>query len=135
MLRLLVALALLSGWSLPTQAQDCGSGVADARRLQGTEYVLVFRTRPAKIVVGQHFVVEMWLCPEAGGAGPRSVMVDAFMPEHRHGMNYKPTIKALEAGRFEAEGLMFHMPGRWEFRFDVERQGRSERLTSSFVLR
>jgi hypothetical protein len=49
------------------------------------------------------------------------------MPEHRHGMNYKPGIRPVGAGRFRAEGLMFHMPGRWEFVFDLG----GERLADS----
>jgi hypothetical protein len=34
-------------------------------------------------------------------------------------------------GRYRAEGLMFHMPGRWEFVFDVRAGGRTERLLRS----
>ena len=41
------------------------------------------------------------------------------MPDHRHGMNYTPAIRALGSGRFRAEGLLLHMPGRWEFVFRV----------------
>jgi hypothetical protein len=29
---------------------------------------------------------------------------------------------------------MFHMPGRWELTFDVERAGRRTRLTTDVVL-
>ena len=32
-------------------------------------------------------------------------------------MNYRPTVQALGDGRFTAEGLVFHMPGRWRFLF------------------
>jgi hypothetical protein len=28
-------------------------------------------------------------------------------------MNYRPTIRALGGDRYAADGLMFHMPGRW----------------------
>jgi hypothetical protein len=49
--------------------------------------------------------------------------VDAQMPEHRHGMNYRPTVSATGNGRYVAEGLLFHMPSRWQLRFDVERDG------------
>jgi len=33
-----------------------------------------------------------------------------------------------------AEGLLFHMPGRWQLLFDVERGGRTERLEADVVL-
>jgi len=52
------------------------------------------------------------------------------MPEHRHGMNYRPEVKPLAPGRWRAEGLLFHMPGKWEFVFVVD----GERMTSALVL-
>ena len=47
-------------------------------------------------------------------------LVDADMPEHRHGMNYRARVQALGGGRYRADGLMFHMPGRWRFVFDLQ---------------
>ncbi len=48
-------------------------------------------------------------------------------------MNYKPSISRVgnEPGRFRADGLMFHMPGRWELAFDL---GGGERLTRSLIV-
>ena len=40
------------------------------------------------------------------------------MPAHRHGMNYRATVSTLSPGVYRAEGLMFHMPGRWRVIFD-----------------
>jgi hypothetical protein len=34
-------------------------------------------------------------------------------------MNYRTTVTALGDGRFRAEGLMFHMAGRWRLLFDL----------------
>jgi hypothetical protein len=45
-------------------------------------------------------------------------------------MNYRPTLSAKGDGRYVAEGLLFHMPGRWEFVFDVEAGGRRTRLAT-----
>ncbi len=39
--------------------------------------------------------------------------------QHKHGMNYRPSVKALGQGLYRAEGLMFHMPGRWELVFEL----------------
>jgi hypothetical protein len=50
---------------------------------------------------------------------PSQLRIDAVMPQHRHGMNYRPTVAALGDGRFRAEGLLLHMPGLWEFSFDL----------------
>lgn len=84
----------------------------------------------APIAVGRHFAIEVRLCP----AGAALTRVDATMPEHRHGMNYRPSLKPLGDGRWRAEGLMFHMPGAWELRLDVQAAGRTEPLRDTITL-
>ena len=84
----------------------------------------------APITVGRHFAIEVQLCP----ADATLARVDATMPEHKHGMNYRPSVKATGAGRWRAEGLMFHMPGRWELRLDVQAGGRTETLVDTITL-
>lgn len=78
---------------------------------------VVFAPRPWPVPVGQHFALDIAVCAAPGTPVPTSLRVDADMPAHRHGMNYKPTMQALGDGRFAAQGLMFHMPGRWRLRF------------------
>lgn len=103
-------------------------------RLESRHYLLGYRTQPARIAVGEHFAVEFALCAKGGAPMPQTVQVDAHMPEHRHGMNYKASVKALGGGGYRAEGMMFHMPGRWEFVFELRAGGATERLTNSVVL-
>ena len=62
-----------------------------------------------------------------GRALPERVVLDAHMPEHRHGMNYRTKVTPRGAGRYSSEGWLFHMPGRWEVRFELG----SERRTHS----
>jgi hypothetical protein len=102
--------------------------------IESKKYALAYRTQPEKVVIGQHFVVELALCAKEGAAAPESVRVDAFMPEHRHGMNYKTVVTSTGAGKYRAEGLMFHMPGRWEYIFEVRAAGATERVTASVAL-
>ena len=61
--------------------------------------------------------------------------VDAIMPEHKHGMNYRPTVVPGKDGRYRAEGFLFHMPGRWEVNFDVRSGGGNERLSHDIILK
>ena len=49
-------------------------------------------------------------------------------------MNYRPSVKPLGDGRWRVEGLMFHMPGRWELQLDVRAGERSERLLDTITL-
>jgi hypothetical protein len=101
---------------------------------ESARYLVAYRTEPARIAVGEHFAVELVVCPRAGAPGPESVRVDAHMPEHRHGMNYRPTVTAQGDGRYRADGLLFHMPGHWELVFEVRAAGRTDRLTRSVEL-
>ncbi len=96
-------------------------------RLESQRLTLSYRTIPPKIAVGEQFVLEFSACPKAGAAWSGQVRMDAHMPEHRHGMNYQPSLKPMGGGRYRSEGWLFHMPGRWEFIFDLG----GERLTHS----
>lgn len=115
-------------------AQDCSPVLPGGTQLESARYSLGYRAVPGKPAVGKHFSLEIAVCPKPGTAAPESVRVDAHMPEHRHGMNYKAQVVAASGGRYNADGLMCHMPGRWEFIFDVRSSGRTDRLTQSFVL-
>ncbi len=113
---LLPALGLLAaGHSLA-----CGEGLgAGAQRIDSAQFQLAYQPTPAPIPVGRHFAIDFVLCPREGAAPPAEVRVDASMPEHKHGMNYRPSVTPQGAGRYRAEGLMFHMPGRWELVFEL----------------
>ena len=95
-----------------------------AQVVKGATHTVAYRTAPLK--VGEHFAVDFAVCP-----APESVRVDAWMPEHRHGMNYRPSVSPQGAGRYRAEGLMLHMAGRWELVFEIRAAGRTERLAQN----
>ena len=57
------------------------------------------------------------------------------MPDHRHGMNYRPSVAALAPGRYRAQGLLFHMPGRWVVVFDIVAGTATERASAEIVLK
>jgi hypothetical protein len=125
--RWLVALAALVAGS----AQAClpGPPAASARRVQAGDAAIEFRPDPG-IIVGEPFTLDVRACD-----GLRLVRVDAEMPEHRHGMNYVPSIRPLGQSRFRAEGLLFHMPGRWQLTFELKGgDGVPHRLTTDVTL-
>lgn len=57
-----------------------------------------------------------------------SLTVNATMPEHNHGMNVKPKVKALGQGQYEIQGLLFHMAGYWEMAIDIQQGGKHEKV-------
>jgi hypothetical protein len=91
---------------------------------------VAWRTEPATITVGKPFVLWLTVCPSSATL----TRVDAHMPAHRHGMNYKPSIQAQGPGQWRAEGLLWHMPGVWEWRFDVQLQDTTLTLRNRFNL-
>jgi hypothetical protein len=96
-------------------------------RVESPRLALSFQTIPGKVAVGEQFVLELSACAKTGAPLSGQVKLDAYMPEHRHGMNYRASVKPMGGGRFRSEGWLFHMPGRWEFIFDLG----GERLTHS----
>jgi len=119
-------------------ADSCAAlrqGGVQGERLESAAAVVVYRLRPAPIRVGQPFAVDLTACAKSPGGELRELRVDAQMPEHRHGMNYAPKIAATGDGRYSAEGLVFHMPGRWQLIFEARVDGSGERLTTDLVLR
>ena len=57
------------------------------------------------------------------------------MPEHRHGMNYKPEISAMGDGLYEGRGFLFHMPGRWEITVSVYSDAEPSHLKFDFEVK
>jgi hypothetical protein len=119
---------LLLAWIAAASPPGCELPGGEARRIESPLHVVLYRMQPAPRV-GEHFALEFAVCP-----APEVVRVDATMPEHRHGMNYRPTVTAQGGGRYRAEGLMFHMAGRWELVFEVRAGGATERLAQSLRL-
>jgi hypothetical protein len=119
-------------------AISCASAHAEcdarpgATRVEGRSAALVFLPRPSKIGVGEFFTLELSACAKKGEV--RAIGVDAAMPEHRHGMNYKPAVTRAGAGKFSAAGLMFHMPGRWQLVFDVDFTEGRERMVYDMLI-
>lgn len=114
----------------PVLALACPPEPVDGRRLEGGPLQLAWRAEPVDIANGRPFVLTVRLCPVQA----ELTSVDATMPEHRHGMNYRPSVKALGDGRWRVEGMLWHMSGRWELRFDVTHEGSRQTLRHDVVV-
>jgi cytochrome c peroxidase len=122
---LFAALGLASG-----AAAACTPAI-EGTRLESPRFVLAFK--PERLSVAEHFALDIAVCAKSAAA-PEAVRVDAHMPEHRHGMNYAPQVKPQGPGRWRAEGLMLHMPGKWEFVFEIRAGGKIDRLAHPIAL-
>jgi len=110
----------------PAAYADCDAGPGVLRG-ETSKVRLAFRTDPPAIRVGELFSLLAEVCPQSG-TSVTGLKVDAGMPAHKHGMNYRPRVSSTGPGKYTATGLMFHMPGQWQFTFDVETPAGRERI-------
>ena len=103
-------------------------GWTGGAKIAGELWTAWWRSEPAPIPVGAHFSIRFHLCGPPVGR----VEVRGRMPDHRHGMNYRPAV-TLDGVSGTAEGLLFHMPGRWQLILDVRGAAVREKLTAQTV--
>lgn len=126
-LRLAIALLLA-----PAAAWACADIPVQARVVEGPRFKLVVLADPMPIPLNAPFALDIQVCDARMAELPRLAQVDAWMPAHRHGMNYTPTLVKLDWAHYRAEGLLLHMPGEWEFVFEFAGLDQPERLSFRF---
>lgn len=113
-------LALVSVPGMALTADPCTDRVEAAlvlKAAEGAGYVLAVPSEP-EIQVGRQFGLVLTLCGHPGVAAVSAV--DATMPKHRHGMNYRARVSPGHMpGTWKAQGLLMHMPGEWRLTVDV----------------
>jgi hypothetical protein len=131
-------LALLAAGLIATAANAaCPPIESDGSTIRNGDLALTWRPlltgerapKSGRIPMARHFALEVQLCDKDAVSGGQLQKADATMPAHRHGMNYRPVIKPLDAGRFRVEGMMFHMACPWELAFEVKAGRETLRLT------
>ncbi|CAN5728394.1 hypothetical protein BH11PSE3_BH11PSE3_11930 [soil metagenome] len=125
-----VVLAAFPAWADCPLDLGRGTGIV----VFTSHYIVALRPEPMRIEVGEPFSLLLNVCTKSDNPA-ELVAIDANMPDHRHGMNYRPTIVAAGEGRYRVEGMVFHMPGRWEINMDVRAGEESERLSHEFIVK
>ena len=128
--------ALFITFSVSAAAADCDLGsVPKDQQTSSPSFQVGYRLDPPDISVSEPFSVILEICDKDGSAFTGTPVADAHMPMHGHGMNYQPQIKKIGEGMYRADGFLFHMPGKWQFRIDIEDKGKSEQVTLDRALR
>ncbi|MCC6407813.1 MAG: hypothetical protein IT453_11645 [Planctomycetes bacterium] len=112
----------------PRAAPDW-SGAHEVVGSTGT-FLVRWRTTPDAIPMNEEFTLRAWVFAaddREHALTDVELVVDAGMPEHKHGMARAPKQTRRPDGSFDAAGMLFHMPGRWELYFDVVRGELTER--------
>ena len=114
-----LALAAVLLAPLPSSAA-CPEAAQGFARLSTPEAEIAYRWQPDALKVGQFFTMDVIACRAPGSGAVQTIVVDAQMPAHGHGMNYRPDGRRRAGpSRFRVSGLMLHMPGRWRLTVDL----------------
>lgn len=98
-------------------------------------YRVVFERGGAEWPRGKPFGFVAWVFDAREPGLPLTdvaLTIDAAMPDHQHGMNRVPTVRADADGKQQIEGVLFHMTGYWELYFDITRGAHVERAQVGF---
>ncbi len=131
-LRWLAAAACWATSAVLAADASCGEQLGQQlRRVQSGPVTVAWLPRPQPLPLDRAFQIELQIC----GARPSAVAVDADMPAHRHGMNYRSRVQTSGDGRYLATGLLFHMRGQWRLIFDLDVDGQRLRLTDTVEMK
>lgn len=64
------------------------------------------------VPLNRPFEVEVSICTSDGHT-IEQFSLNAIMPAHQHGMNYRPVVSSSSHGTYVVDGLVFHMSGLW----------------------
>jgi YtkA-like len=122
----------VAGLALPAFA--CPTTQEGFRRLASADAEVAYRLEPAELKVGQFFTAEAVACRAPGAEPVDAILIDATMPAHGHGMNYRPAAVRAAPGHYRFTGLMLHMPGTWQVTIDLVQGAKRTRLTHEVKL-
>ena len=97
----------------PTPAPPVSASWPATRKTERGNFTVTIQPRGGKIVRGEHFTLDIQVEPATGSGTPVSVVADADMPSHGHGMNTKAETIPESGPRYRADGMLFHMEGEW----------------------
>jgi hypothetical protein len=98
-------------------------------RFQIDEQTVVYaRFSDSAPLLSEHFSLYLLICKNDQPWSPTTLKIDAIMPDHGHGMNYRPEIIRVDPGRYEVHGLLLHMPGKWQFDVDLKQNGNRQKV-------
>lgn len=104
--------------TLPGLVYACELEGANQMELESGE-TLYHRVKKPPLTVARHFSMQFRVCRHGTPVTVKRFKLDAVMPAHNHGMNYRAKIDVGADGLIEASGLLFHMPGRWQLIVDI----------------
>jgi len=132
---LVATFASLSSIAAAHKNLACPAEALGFQRLKTADAEIAYRWEPSELKVGRFFALEVVACRGSGIEAVEDIAIDATMPAHGHGMNYRPATQRIAPGHHRFTGLMLHMPGTWRVTFELLQGGKRTRLTHEVSLR
>ncbi len=126
--------AILATVALSSLAFACPTPEQGFQRLASADAEVAYRWEPAELKVGHFFAAEVVACRAPNSEPVREIRLDATMPAHGHGMNYRPSAAQTAPGHYKFTGLMLHMAGTWRVTIDLVQGNKRTRLTHDVKL-
>ena len=126
--------AILATAALASHALACPTPEQGFQRLASGDAEVAYRWDPAELKVGRFFAAEVVACKAPSSEPVREIRIDATMPAHGHGMNYRPSAAQTAPGHYKFTGLMLHMSGTWRVTIDLLQGAKRTRLTHEVKL-
>ena len=132
----LVCVGIIAGLMMSaTSTLACPIKPTNTRMIvNGKTHTLAFTTTPKPVQVGKTFSVSLEICDDNDKAFFGTIKTSMTMPLHKHGMNYLPSVEVFGKGKFKLDGFLFHMPGHWQFVFDLRGTDKPDRITIKHML-
>ncbi len=101
---------------------SCGPTETRSRPTETGAFLVFWTPVPAPIPTNELFDLDVeWMLPDGLPPDPAgTILFEARMPAHGHGMQTAPVVEVTGPGRATVRGLKFHMQGLWELRFTVQ---------------
>ena len=130
---LMLGLCFVLGLSTPALA--CSDSNGKHLAVSNSTIRIQYQFDPSTIQVGEPFSLAFQVCDKQQALnGITLVKFDATMPAHGHGMNYLPQLQALGQSQYRIDDLLLHMPGVWQFSFDVRYGDLAESVFFDYAL-
>lgn len=115
---IIASLALLAASTGSAAACTIPDGWMAMQSEQSQSPKIALKLPPTPVKIGEPFSIDILVCTDRE-PGTDDIRLDAVMPAHKHGMNYRPEIEAVADNVYRGTGMFFHMPGEWQISVDL----------------
>jgi len=98
-------------------------------------YVVSYESSLQPIAINQMHAWTLHISSDGEAVVGAELSVEGGMPMHNHGLPTRPRItKELGEGKYQLDGMRFHMQGDWEVSIEIKADGRTDTVVITLAL-